>query len=165
MIFIGETSDEGFALPCYTLFNMSSTPLFIGADHAGFELKEQIKVFLPNNVFIEDVSPVFKDGDDYPDVATKLAKQVAKHAGSKGILVCGSGVGVSIAANRVKKVRAFDAHTAEEVKLAREHNDVNVMSLSGWTLKPAKAKILVETFLQTKASKEKRHVRRVEKLG
>jgi ribose 5-phosphate isomerase RpiB len=62
-------------------------------------------------------------------------------------------------------VRAFDAHTVEEVKLAREHNDVNVMSLSGWNLKPAKAKILVETFLNTKASKEKRHVRRVEKLG
>lgn len=145
--------------------HMTPSPLFIGADHAGFELKERIKVFLPNDTFIEDISPVYQAGDDYPDVAQKLAKQVAKHAGSRGILVCGSGIGVSIAANRVKGVRAFDAHSAEEVQLAREHNDANVIALSGWKTKPAMAKKLIETFLGTSASKEQRHVRRVKKLG
>jgi ribose 5-phosphate isomerase B len=144
---------------------MKSTPLFIGADHAGFSLKEQVKVFLPNTVFIEDLSPVFTPGDDYPDVALKLAKKVAKHQGSRGILVCGSGVGVTIAANRIKGVRAFDAHSVEEVKLAREHNDANVISLSGWHEKPSQAKKLIQAFMEGKASKEARHVRRVKKLG
>lgn len=144
---------------------MTSSPLFIGADHAGFDLKERIKVFLPNNVFIEDLSPVYTDGDDYPDIANKVAKQVVKHPGSRGILVCGSGVGVTIAANRLKGVRAFDAHSVEEVELAREHNDANVISLSGWHEKPAQAKKMIEAFLKTPASKEQRHVRRVKKLG
>jgi len=144
---------------------MKASLIFLGADHAGFDLKEKVKTMLPNNVVIEDVSPVFMDGDDYPDVAKKVAQKVAKHSGSRGILVCGSGVGVSIAANRVKNVRAFDAHSEEETKMAREHNDVNVMSLSGWKVKPAVAKKLIETFLNTNASKEARHKRRVVKLG
>ncbi|MFA5935631.1 MAG: RpiB/LacA/LacB family sugar-phosphate isomerase [Patescibacteria group bacterium] len=145
---------------------MKKPLLFLGADHAGFELKEKLKADLLHQGYeIYDLSPRFKKDDDYPIHAKKVALAVSKTPGSMGVLACGSGVGVSIAANRVKGARAFDAHDEKETKLAREHNDANVIALSGWKLSEKEALALVKTFLKTKASGAERHRRRVGQLG
>lgn len=145
---------------------MKQHPLFLGADHAGFELKEKLKADLLDQGYeIYDLSPRFKKDDDYPLHAKKVAMAVSKTPDARGILVCGSGVGISIAANRTKGVRAFDAHDEKEVKLAREHNNANVIALSGWTVSEPQALTFVKAFLKTKASSAERHVRRVQQLG
>ncbi len=145
---------------------MSSRILFLGADHAGFALKESLKPWLQKLGYqVRDVSPVFTEGDDYPVHGLKLGLAVAKHKGSRGILACGSGVGISIAANRVNGARAFDAFDAKTTKLAREHNDANIIALSGWHLSPAKARSLITLFLKTPFSTATRHHRRVKQLG
>lgn len=140
--------------------------LYLGADHAGFQLKEQLKRELTSRrMDYEDLSPVFVPDDDYPKHAKRVAAALKKDSTGRGILVCGSGVGVSIAANRIKGIRAFDAHGVAETKLAREHNDVNVISLSGWRLDVKEAMQLVQTFLKTPFSKAARHHRRIKQLG
>lgn len=145
---------------------MKRPTIYLGADHAGFLLKERIKEALATrSLDIRDLSPRLHEGDDYPVPAARVARAVRKQKDSRGILVCGSGVGVSIAANRIKGVRAFDAHTVAETELAREHNDVNVIALSGWTLGKKTALDLIDAFLKTPSSKAERHRRRVRQLG
>ncbi|MEO5927190.1 MAG: RpiB/LacA/LacB family sugar-phosphate isomerase [Patescibacteria group bacterium] len=145
---------------------MTKPLLFLGADHAGFELKEILKAdLLEKGYEIYDLSPRFKKDDDYPLHAKKVALAVSKTPESRGILVCGSGVGISIAANRMKGVRAFDAHDEKETKLARGHNDVNVIALSGWNMDEKHAMALVKMFLKTKTASAERHRRRVKQLG
>ena len=152
----------------------------IAADHAGYKLKQKLAAELVKKGYdVHDLSPHFKDGDDYPGVADALARLVARRTsqssqapatrdagrGTMGILICGSGIGVCIAANRHKGIRAGAGHDVAEVKLAREHNDINVLCLSGWKTKPADAMKLVEAFLKTKASNAARHKRRIKQLG
>lgn len=145
---------------------MKKTKIFLGADHAGFGLKEELKRWLDKTgVAYKDLSPIYTDEDDYPEIAFAVAKKVSKTKGARGILICGSGVGVTIAANRVKGIRAFDAFDTQTVKLAREHNDANVIALSGWHLTTTEAQKLVKLFLETAFSKAKRHHRRVKMLG
>lgn len=140
--------------------------IFMGADHAGYALKERLKEWLTSRGrTVADLSPRFRTGDDYPKHGFAVARAVAKTKGARGILVCGSGVGVAIAANRVKGARAFDAFDTRTTKLAREHNDANVIALSGWHLPFTVAKRLVETFLKTKPSAAARHRRRIKQLG
>lgn len=147
---------------------MAKHTIFIAADHAGFGLKEELKrrlAKLAPNAETKDLTPVFTDEDDYPEIATALAKKVAKTKDASGVLACGSGVGVTIAANRVPKIRAFAAYDEETVELAREHNDVNVIAFSGWNQDADQAAKLLKTFLETKASTAERHKRRVKQLG
>lgn len=145
---------------------MKKPTIFLGADHAGFGLKEELRPFLEKAGYIyKDLAPVFTDEDDYPEIATAVAKKVAKTPGTLGILACGSGVGVSMAANRVKGVRAFDAYDEKTVKLAREHNDANVIAFSGWRQSADEAQKLLKTFFGTPFSKATRHHRRVKILG
>ncbi|MFA5184899.1 MAG: RpiB/LacA/LacB family sugar-phosphate isomerase [Patescibacteria group bacterium] len=145
---------------------MKNTTIYLGADHAGFGLKEELKPFLQKiGIIYMDLAPVFTDEDDYPQIATAVAKRVAKTKDALGVLVCGSGVGVTMAANRVKGVRAFDAYDEQTVKLAREHNDANVIALSGWRQSATEAKKLLKTFFATEFSKAPRHHRRVKMLG
>jgi len=163
--------------------------LFLAADHAGFALKDRIKASLSKKgIKIIDLTPVFKPGDDYPLIADLLTKQVETklEAGSsklvrmhsrfklrdssfksfRGLLFCGSGVGVCIAANRRKGIRAAVGFSPEEVKLAREHNDINVLCLAGWNhADETKATKLIDIFLKTKRSPAARHLRRVKQLG
>ncbi|MFH1078039.1 MAG: RpiB/LacA/LacB family sugar-phosphate isomerase [Patescibacteria group bacterium] len=144
---------------------MKKQTIVLGADHAGFELKESMKThLLKRGMEVYDLSPRFEDGDDYPAIGRTVAKTVAAAAKVRGLLVCGSGVGVAIAANRVKGARAVDGHTAAEVKRAREHNDVNILTLSGTDLTTAAAAKIVDVFLATPASTAARHRRRVEQL-
>lgn len=141
--------------------------LYIGADHAGYELKEALKKAMIGQAgwIIEDITPDFKADDDYPRVAEKVAERVAHETGSRGVLACGSGIGMVMAANRIKGARAFDAYDAKSVGLARNDNDANIISFSGWRQKPAEAKKLLELFLNTKTSTAVRHKRRIKQLG
>lgn len=140
--------------------------IYLGADHAGYRLKEKVKAgLIADGHTVRDLSPTFKDGDDYPAPARAVAMRVAKHNGSRGVLVCGSGVGMAIGANRVKGVRAFDAFDTTTTKMAREHNDANVIALSGWHLNASKAKKLLDIFFRTRFSSASRHHRRVRQLG
>lgn len=140
--------------------------IFLGADHAGFALKEALLPYLANlPLTIVDLSPKHIEDDDYPLIAKRVAQRVVKTPNARGILVCGSGVGVTIAANRIKKIRAFDAFDEETTEFAREHNDANIISLSGWRLEPKKARELIQLFLDTKPSSLQRHKRRIKQLG
>jgi ribose 5-phosphate isomerase B len=149
---------------------MPKPVIFIGADHAGFALKEEIKKLFGTGGFktrpytVVDLSPKFVAGDDYPKHGFRVARHVAKTKEARGILVCGSGVGISIAANRVKGARAFDAYDSRTTKLAREENNVNIISLSGWHQTTEKAMTLVKLFMKTKFSNAQRHHRRVKEL-
>lgn len=147
--------------------------IYLGADHAGFKLKEQVKKYLANSGY-ED-SPVglgprvfdlgaekFDKNDDYPDYARKVALKVAL-SGDPGVLFCGSGQGVCIAANKVKGIRAVAVSNPRDAKLARQHNDANVLCLSG-KLDFQIVQKIVKTWLETPFSGEKRHVRRIKKI-
>ncbi|MCE9586644.1 RpiB/LacA/LacB family sugar-phosphate isomerase [Candidatus Uhrbacteria bacterium] len=139
--------------------------IYLGADHAGFKLKESLREALAKaKLVVCDLSPRLVKDDDYPLAAKKVALAILHEEGSLGVLVCGTGHGMDIAANRYKGVRAIVARSEQDAKLSREHNHANVLVLGGWVTKPALAKKIVMKFLKTKPSKVERHVRRVKQL-
>jgi len=140
--------------------------IYLGADHAGFKLKEQVKKYLTNSRYeILDLgAKKFIKNDDYPDYAFKVGKMVSLPRGDFGILFCGSGQGVCIAADKIKGIRAVAVSNPRDAKITREHNDANVLCLSGWELSFGEAKKIIATFLNTPFSKEKRHLRRLKKI-
>jgi ribose 5-phosphate isomerase B len=133
----------------------------IASDHAGFELKEHVKAQLTAAGHdVVDVGPESDESTDYPRYARPAAQLVAEGDAERGVLVCGSGVGVSIVANKVPGVRAVNAHDAEEAALARAHNDVNVVALSGRRIDGEQADAIVLAFLEGEFEGG-RHARRV----
>lgn len=140
--------------------------IVLGADHGGFELKEQVKDFLVNLGYaIEDAGNLVYDAkDDYPDFAIKVAKIVSEGAATKGIIICGSGVGACIAANKINGVRACVCHDTYSAKQGVSHDDMNVLCLGGRIIGIETAKELVLGFVQTSFSNEERHRRRLEKV-
>ena len=145
---------------------MKKKPIYLGADHAGFALKEKVKAWLDKKkIPYQDLGNIVLDAhDDYPDFAVKVARHVARMK-SFGILFCGSAQGMCIAANKISGVRAVVPFSLKEVQLSREHNDANVLCLSGWYFSPAKATALVQKFLSTRFSGEVRHKRRLRKIA
>lgn len=139
--------------------------IYIGADHAGFENKEAINTHLKQKGYevIDCGNTIYNPDDDYPDFALAVAKEVVAHRGV-GILFCGSAEGMCIAANKVQGVRAIVAHDLTEAKLTREHNDANVLCLSGWHMPVALAKRIIYIWLRTPFSREQRHKRRLAKI-
>ncbi|MFH1683239.1 MAG: RpiB/LacA/LacB family sugar-phosphate isomerase [Candidatus Woesearchaeota archaeon] len=139
--------------------------IYLGADHAGFELKEKLKVWLDKHKLdYEDLGNQALDPkDDYPDFAEKVARRVVKEK-VLGILVCGSAQGMCIAANKIRGARAVIPFSLKEARLAREHNDANIICLSGWYTHFHRATKMLERFLTTPFSKEVRHVRRLNKI-
>ena len=139
--------------------------IYLGADHAGFDLKEKVKRWLERKgIPYGDLgNQVLNSNDDYPDYAIKVAKRVAKEK-TLGVLFCGSAQGMCIAANKVKGARAAVPFSIKEARLAREHNDANVICLSGWYYHFHKATKLIEAFINSEFSKEERHVRRIKKI-
>ena len=136
----------------------------IGSDHAGFELKEQIKVFLSaRGTLWEDFGADSEDVVDYPDTAFPLAQAVVRGEFDLGILVCGTGIGMSIAANKVRGIRAALCLTPEMAAMSRRHNDANILALGGRLLSPKAAMEVVETWLET-AFEADRHACRVGKI-
>src|SRR3989338_5792816 len=125
--------------------------IYLGADHAGFALKEKIKKWLTQKKisFVDLGDTTLKPKDDYPDYAVKVAKKVVKSK-SKGILICGSGQGVCIVANKIKGIRAALAEHIKDAYLARKDDDCNLLCLPGRTMNIKTAQKVVKTFLETK---------------
>ena len=141
--------------------------VFLAADHAGFELKEEVKKFLIDQGYeVEDCGAFsFEKDDDYPNLIVKAAEKVSQDQGSKGIVFGKSGTGEEIVANKIRNIRGFTGVDEENVKLAREHNDANILSLGSEFVDLEKAKRLVKIFLGTPFSKESRHKRRLDEIA
>ena len=122
----------------------------IGSDHAGFDLKETIKALLERlEVPYEDVGAGSPAPSDYPDFADAAARAILTGRADRGILVCGTGIGMVIAANKVRGIRAALAWNEETARLSRAHNDANVMTLGGRTTPPAEVEGMLRAFLST----------------
>jgi ribose 5-phosphate isomerase B len=136
----------------------------IASDHAGFQLKNQIKKTLDSlQVSYEDLGPEDTDSVDYPDFARKVAESVQK--GNLGILCCGTGIGMSIAANKFKGIRAALCNDTFTAQMSREHNDANILIMGGRILKDSdEIESIVKTWLQTEFQGG-RHKRRIEKIS
>jgi ribose 5-phosphate isomerase B len=140
------------------------TPLIIGADHAGFELKEKLKQALDRRgIAYRDLGTHSADSVDYPDFAHQVADAVSRGEAEKGLLVCGSGQGMAMAANRHHGVRAALPFDEESARLSREHNDANVLALGGRVMEPARAERILDVWLDTPFAGG-RHQRRVDKI-
>jgi len=140
------------------------TNLVIASDHAGYELKNFIKEILTDNYKIEDLGAYNTDSVDYPDYAKALAEFIKLHSDYQGILICGSGIGISIAANRYKHIRAALCHNEITAKLSRMHNDANVIAFGARIIDPQEAITAIKAFLSTPFEKG-RHQTRTTKLS
>lgn len=136
----------------------------IASDHAGFSLKQLVAGALRElGHEVEDFGTDSDDPVDYPDFAEPAARQVVSGSAQRAVLVCGSGVGVAIVANKIDGVRAVNAHDPQEAEMSRKHNDANVLALSGQRIAPEAALTIVQRFLET-PFEGGRHARRVEKI-
>jgi ribose 5-phosphate isomerase B len=138
--------------------------IFISSDHAGFKLKEAIKVYLSKKkLTFQDLGPHNNNRVDYPDYAHKVAKRVKISKNNVGILVCGSGMGMNIAANRHKNIRAAQCFNLKSTKLSRLHNDANIITLGSRLLTKKNALSCIGVFLNTKFEGG-RHSSRIRKI-
>ena len=138
--------------------------IVIGADHAGYELKGSIRERLEAKGYkVEDVGTHSSESVDYPDYAVKACEKVVAQKAGLGILVCGSGIGVSITANKIKGIRAANCITEEMAELARKHNNANVLTLGARLVDEATAEKIVDTFIRTEFEGG-RHEKRVDKI-
>ena len=140
--------------------------IYLAADHAGFELKEGIRKFLlEQNYELEDCGSFSYDpNDDYPQLIVKAAEKVSQSQDSKGIVFGKSGTGEEIVANKISGIRAFTGVNEENVRLAREHNDANILSLGSEFVDLELAKKLINVFLNTAFSTDPRHERRLDEI-
>ena len=138
--------------------------IFLSSDHAGYELKEKIKIYLDKKkINFTDLGPFNSDSVDYPDYAHKVAKKVKTNRNYSGILVCGSGIGMNIVANRHKNIRAAQCFNLKSTKLSRLHNDANIITLGSRVLTKKIALKCVSVFLNTKFEGG-RHAKRIKKI-
>ena len=138
--------------------------IFISSDHAGFKLKEDIKISLKRKKLrFEDLGPMNDSRVDYPDYAHKLARKVKVSKNNIGILVCGSGTGMNIVANKHKNVRAAQCFSAKSTKLSRLHNDANIITLGSRLINKKNALKFVSIFLNTNFDGG-RHLKRIKKI-
>ena len=138
--------------------------IFISSDHAGFKLKEVIKVYLSKkNLPFQDLGPNNDERVDYPDFAHKVAKKVITNKNNVGILVCGTGMGMNIAANKHKNIRAAQCYNIKSTKLSRLHNDANIITLGSRLLSKKNALNFIGVFLNTKFEGG-RHIKRIRKI-
>ena len=137
--------------------------IFISSDHAGFNLKKSIIQKFSKKQKIVDLGPSSDKSVDYPDYARKLSKKISSNNGSFGILICGSGTGMTIAANKNKKIRAALCYSEKNTKLSRLHNNANIITLGARLIDKNKALNLVSVFLSTKFEGG-RHLRRIKKM-
>ncbi len=136
----------------------------VASDHAGFQLKENIKNFLiKKNISIIDLGPMNENSVDYPDYAKKVSNRIKSRKSDVGILVCGSGTGMAISANKTKKIRAAVCYNLKSTRLSRQHNNANIIAIGSRLTKKNTALKLVSAFLGTKFEGG-RHLRRVKKI-
>lgn len=137
----------------------------IGCDHGGYELKEMIKVHLEKcNIEVKDYGCYDKSAVDYPVQGKLVANSVASGESEKGIVICTTGIGISISANKVKGVRAALCESTFSAKMTRLHNNANVLALGAGIVGGALAIEIVDTFINTEFSNEERHARRVDMI-
>lgn len=137
----------------------------IGSDHGGYELKEAIKKYLDaQNIPYEDYGAFTPEAVDYPDIALPVAEAVTQKKAEKGILCCGTGIGISIAANKVKGIRAACCSDCFSVKMTRKHNDANILCMGGRVVGQGLALMMVELFLNTEFEGG-RHQMRINKIA
>lgn len=140
--------------------------LYLASDHAGYALKERLKKHLEaRGVAFTDLGTNSEEPVDYPDFGFALAKQVAKKPENKGIAVCGTGMGICMAVNKIPGIRGAVVYSLETAKLARQHNDANVACFGGRTQKPEDVETWTDAFLSTQADPAERHHRRAEKVS
>jgi ribose 5-phosphate isomerase B len=136
----------------------------IACDHGGFELKEQLKTFLKSNGFEPvDLGTFNENSVDYPDYGAQVAEKISKGELDRGILICGTGIGMSIVANKFRKVRAALANDLFSARLSREHTDSNILVIGGRVVGKELAKEIVRVWLETPFSGG-RHLRRLQKI-
>jgi ribose 5-phosphate isomerase B len=140
--------------------------LYLGADHAGFALKEQLKKFLTKEkiAFVDLGSSVRQANDDYPLIAQAVARAVVKNKANRGLLICGSGLGMAIAANKVKGARAVPIYDRYTAVVSRQHNNANIATLRARAFPVEATKRLVKIWLSAKFSAAARHQRRLKQL-
>lgn len=140
--------------------------IYIGADHAGWDLKEALEEYLKENKFkvIDMGNENLVSDDDYPDFGYAVAKRVATEKGARGIVICGNAQGICIVTNKVKGIRAAIGFNADIAKSAREDDDSNILCLPGRHVSMKEARAIVDTWLNTDFSGAERHVRRLKKL-
>lgn len=142
--------------------------LYIASDHAGFQLKKHLITYIKTQLrkSIQDLGPKkFDKDDDFPDFAIPLAKKVTSKDTNFGILVCGTGHGVCIAANKIKGVHAILGYSIESAEMGKKHNDANILCLAGKVLSNEHANAIVKKFLETKFENSERLVRRNNKIA
>ena len=140
--------------------------IFIGADYRGFDEKEKLLGFLTENGLevVDEGAYTYNEGDDFNDPAIRVAKSVKENPGAFGILICDSAHGVTMQANRFKGIRAAHCENEESAKLAREHDNANVLCLSSHFVSGDEAKNIIKTFLETNFENLERRVRRTQRL-
>lgn len=137
----------------------------IGCDHGGFNLKQQVVKYLKQkNIPFKDYGTDNTDSVDYPIYGKKVATDVANGTLDKGILICGTGIGISITANKIKGVRAALCHDVFSAKATREHNDANILAMGERVIGVGLALEIVDAFLNTPFSNEERHIKRIEMI-
>ena len=142
----------------------SSKKICIGSDHAGFDLKEAVKDYLiKKNLSTIDLGPYNIKSVDYPDYAKKVSRRIKSKKSEIGILICGSGTGMAISANKIKGIRAAVCYDLKSTRLSRLHNNANIISLGSRLIKKNMAFKLITTFLNTEFEGG-RHLRRIKKI-
>lgn len=137
----------------------------VGCDHGGFELKQEILKYLEEQkIPYQDYGCYDTKSVDYPEYAKKVANAVVSGEAEKGILICGTGIGISIAANKVKGIRAALCHDCFSAQATREHNDANILAMGGRIVGPGLAVKIVDIFLHTPFSEDERHIRRINQI-
>lgn len=136
--------------------------LALGCDHGGFELMQEVKKYLDENrIEYKDFGTYDTKSTDYPIYAKRVVKSILSGESDKGILICGTGIGISITANRYKGIRAALCSDCFSAQATREHNDANVLAMGGRVVGPGLAVKIVDTFLHTPFSEGERHKRRI----
>ncbi len=140
--------------------------LYIGSDHGGYEMKGQLSEHLKATGHdVTDLGCFSEDAIDYPDIAREVAEKVLGNPGAKGVLVCGTGIGMQMAANKFKGIRSTVATDENMAEMSRRHNNANVLTLGGRTTELEKAKSILDKFVATDFEEDQeRHVRRVGKM-
>lgn len=137
----------------------------LGSDHGGYLMKQEVIAYLEeNHIPYKDFGCYGEESCDYPVFARKVANAVAAGECEKGILICGTGIGISIAANKVKGIRAALCHDVFSARATREHNDANILAMGARVIGPGLALMIVDTFLHTEFSNAERHKNRIRQI-
>ncbi|HRY91421.1 MAG TPA: ribose 5-phosphate isomerase B [Candidatus Gracilibacteria bacterium] len=139
--------------------------IYLGSDHAGLEMKNALKAYLQGkDLKLVDLGCFNGEEVDYPDIAREVSEKVSEEGGGLGILVCGTGIGMMISANKYKGIRAVDCTSELMAKMAREHNDANILCLGSHLVDQPTAQKITDTFINSKFEGAESHLRRLKKM-